>query len=362
MATYIYQQRNWTAFRWSDEEVRVLLAEVHRLRGYLAGRMHAVGFATQATSQLHALTMDVVRSSEIEGENLDPEQVRSSIARKLGIDVPAPKQSSRNVDGVVEMTLDAVRDHKKPLTHKRLFAWHGLLFPDGRSGGMMIETGQYRTQEMQIVSGSYGRERVHYTAPSPKNVKKEMDAFLTWFNGDEPIDPILKAAIAHFRFVIIHPFEDGNGRMARALTDMLLARADATPDRYYSLSEQIMADRKTYYRILQSVQHSTGDITEWLVWFLHIVQRALQSTIDAIDIALDRSTFWKQHEDVVFNHRQRLVLNRMFDGLDGKLTTSRWARIAKCSQDSALRDVKDLVDKGILKQQPGGGRNTSYEL
>ncbi|MBU3700336.1 MAG: Fic family protein [Candidatus Kapabacteria bacterium] len=362
MASYIYQQRNWTTFQWDEEEVRVLLAEVHRLRGYLAGRMHAVGFATQTASQLQVLTVDIVRSSEIEGAMLDPDQVRSSIARKLGMDVEGQGRASRSVDGVVEMTLDAIRHHSDPLTHSRLFAWHGSLFPSGRSGGVRIETGCYRTQEMQIVSGSFGRERVHYTAPPPRSVKPEMTAFLTWFNGKEPIDPIIKAAIAHFRFVIIHPFDDGNGRIARALTDLLMARADDTTERYYSLSDQIMADRKKYYRILQSVQHSTGDITEWLVWFLQIVTRALQASVRSIDAVLDRSTFWIQHEDEVFNHRQRIVLNKLFDGLDGKLTTSRWARIAKCSQDSALRDIRDLVEKGILKQKPGGGRNTNYEL
>ena len=362
MATYIYQHKSWPAFRWNDEDICSLLSEVHRLRGYLAGRMQAVGFKTQRISLLQALTLDVVRSSEIEGETIDFAQVRSSIAHKLKIDIESGVRSTRSVDGIVEMSLDAVRHHTTPLTHARLFAWHALFFPTGRSNGMMIETGMYRTQEMQIVSGSYGRERVHYTAPPPGAVQAEMEAFLAWFNSDVQIDPVLKAAIAHFRFIIIHPFDDGNGRIARALTEMLMARADGSTERFYSLSDQIMADRKQYYRLLQSVQHSTGDITDWLVWHLQIVQRALLTSIKALDVAMDRSAFWQRYDSIDFNNRQRQVLNKLFDGLEGKLTTSRWARIAKCSQDSALRDIKDLIDKGILKQQAGGGRSTSYGL
>jgi Fic family protein len=281
-------------------------------------------------------------------------------------------------NGVVEMMLDATQNYQKPLTNKRLFGWHSALFPTGHSGMHKIEVGHYRTGEMQIVSGAMGKEKVHYEAVPATRVKEEMDKFLKWFNDNTPvthgskvskgvrdcpaIDPVLKSAIAHFWFIIIHPFDDGNGRMARAISDLMLARADKTNERYYSMSNQILVERKQYYAILQKVQHSNGDITEWLDWFLHCLKNSLIATEATLQKILRKNEFWIIHENTAFNERQRLVLNRLFDGFDGKLKSSKWAKIAKCSTDTALRDIKDLIDKGILRQDKQGGRSTNYEL
>jgi Fic family protein len=327
---------------------------------------------------LRTLTLDVIKSSEIEGEKLDYDQVRSSIARRLGINIAGLVPANRNVEGVVELMLDATQNYHKPLTNKRLFGWHSALFPTGHSGMHKIEVGRYRTGEMQIVSGAMGKEKVHYEAVPANRVKEEMDKFLKWFNDNSPIthgskvskgvrdcpaiDPVIKSAIAHFWFIIIHPFDDGNGRIARAISDLMLARADKMKERYYSMSSQILVERKEYYAILQKVQHSNGDITDWLNWFLHCLNNSLIATEVTLQKILRKNEFWKIYENTEFNERQRLVLNKLFDGFDGKLKSSKWAKVAKCSPDTALRDIKDLIDKGILQQEQQGGRSTNYEL
>lgn len=362
MARYIYQRPNWTNFTWDDTAINVVFGEVRHLQGKIAGQMSSFGFSIQEEANLRTLTLDVVKSSEIEGEQLDYEQVRSSIARRLGIDVGGLLPTDRNVEGVVEMMLDATQDYLQPLTEDRLFGWHAALFPTGRSGMHKIDVGCYRTGEMQIVSGPMGKEKVHYEAVPAESVEQEMDAFLAWFNSDNSIDLVLKAAIAHFWFIIIHPFDDGNGRIARAMSDLLLARADESPARFYSMSSQILVEKKRYYEVLQKVQHSSGDISEWLLWFLHCLKSALLQTETTLSKVVYKSEFWKHHENTPLNERQRLMLNKLLDGFEGKLKTSKWAKIAKCSTDTALRDIKDLVEKGILQQEEQGGRSTNYEL
>ncbi len=324
--------------------------------------MNMLGFATKEEAALTTLTLDIIKSSEIEGENLDYAQVRSSIARRLGINTGGLVPSNRNVEGIVDMMLDATRKYQQPLTEDRLFGWHSALFPTAYSGMHKIEVGRYRSGEMQIVSGAMGKQRVHYVAVSAPNVKSEMDKFLSWFNSNSTIDPVLKAAIAHFWFIIIHPFDDGNGRIARAISDLMLTRADSSPERYYSLSSQILVERKQYYDMLQKVQHSSGDITDWIDWFLHCLKNALLATEYSLQKILRKTEFWKIHENTELNERQRLIINKLFDGLDGKLQSSKWAKIAKCSSDTALRDIKDLIEKGILQQEQRGGRSTNYEL
>jgi len=308
------------------------------------------------------LTLDVLKSSEIEGEFLNYEQVRSSIARKLGLDYAGMVYSDRNVDGVVEMMLDATQNFGKLLNEERLFDWHAALFPTGRSGMYKIDVGKYRNEEMQIVSGGMGKEKIHYEAPNPKQVKSEMDIFIGWLNSNTNIDLVIKSAIAHFWFIIIHPFDDGNGRIARAISDLLLARSDESSQRFYSLSNQMLLERKTYYSILQKIQHKDGEITEWIVWFLNCLFRALKNTEQTIEKALHKNAFWDKHNDTEINSRQRLMLNKLFDGFEGKLKTSKWSKITKCSQDTALRDIKDLIEKEILRQEVSGGRSTNYEL
>ena len=362
MAKYIYKHKDWTRFTWKDAEISSVFGEVRNLQGKIIGQMNTIGFSTKEEATLTTLTMDVIKSSEIEGEKLDYDQVRSSIARRLGINVGGMVSANRNVEGVVEMMLDATQHYKKPLTEERLFGWHGALFPSGYSGMHKIEVGCYRSGEMQIVSGAMGKEKVHYDAVPAARVKTEMDHFLHWFNEETKIDPVMKAAIAHFWFIIIHPFDDGNGRIARAISDLLLARADNTTERYYSMSSRIMVERKQYYAVLQKAQHSSGDITEWLSWFLNCLKHALISTEATLHKVLRKTEFWKIHEATIFNERQRLVLNKMLDGFDGKLKSSKWAKIAKCSTDTALRDIKDLIQKGILRQEQEGGRSTNYEL
>lgn len=324
--------------------------------------MSALGFSTKEEATLTALTLDVVKSSEIEGETLNYEQVRSSIARRLGIDVADLIPTDQNVEGVVDMVLDATQNYLNPLTEERLFGWHSALFPTGYSSMYKIDVARYRTGEMQIVSGAMGHERVHYEALAPQLVKSEMDKFLDWINGEAKLDPVLKAAIAHFWFIIIHPFDDGNGRIARAISDLLLTRAENSPERFYSMSSQILIERKRYYAVLQTVQHSPGDITEWLDWFLQCLKNALLETDRTLQKVLRKAAFWQIHEHTPLQERQRLVLNKLLDGFTGKLKSSKWARIAKCSPDTALRDIKDLIEKGILQQEQEGGRSTNYEL
>ena len=346
MGKYIYEYENWTNFTWRDTDINLHFGEVRNLQGKILGQMNTLGFAAKEEAILTTLTLDVIKSSEIEGEKLDYEQVRSSIARKLGINIGGLTPANRNVEGVVEIMLDATQNYNGPLTNKRLYGWHSALFPTGYSGMHKIEVGRYRTEEMQIVSGAMGKEKVQYEAVPAKDVKKEMDIFLKWFNDNSFMDPVIKSAIAHFWFIIIHPFDDGNGRIARAISDMMLARADGTTERYYSMSSQILVERKQYYETLQKVQHSSGDITNWLEWFLHCLRNSLWATQTSMQRIFRKTEFWKIHESTVFSERQRLVLNKLLEGFDGKLKSSKWAKMAKCSPDTALRDIKDLIDKG----------------
>lgn len=362
MAKYIYEHKNWTAFTWNDKAINAVFGDVRLMQGKIIGQMNALGFSAKEEATLTALTLDVVKSSEIEGELLNYDQVRSSIARRLGINTAGLVPSSRHIEGVVEMMLDATQRYALPLTEKRLFGWHAALFPTGYSGPYEIEAGKYRTGEMQVVSGAMGKEKVHYEAVKPEFVKAEMDELLDWFNSDDELDLVLKAAIAHFWFIIIHPFDDGNGRIGRAITDMLLARSEGSGERFYSMSGQILAERKQYYEILQKVQHSTGDITDWLEWFLRCLKNALLATENTTQRILHKAEFWKLHEHTAINERQRLILNKLFDGFEGKLQTSKWAKITKTSTDTALRDIKDLVEKGILQQTYERGRSINYEL
>jgi Fic family protein len=362
MAKYIYENKNWTDFSWQDKTLNVVFGEVRLMQGKIIGQMNSLGFSAKEEVTLTALTLDVVKSSEIEGELLNYEQVRSSIARRLGINAAGLVPGSRHIEGVVEMMLDATQRYDLPLSEKRLFGWHAALFPTGYSGPYLIEAGRYRSGEMQVVSGAMGKEKVHYEAVKPERVKMEMDKFLDWFNNENRLDPVLKAAIAHFWFIIIHPFDDGNGRIGRAIADMLLARSEGSRERFYSMSGQILADRKRYYEVLQKVQHSSGDITEWLNWFLHCLKNAMLVTENTTKKIVRKAEFWKLHENTPINERQRLILNKLFDDFEGKLQTSKWAKITKTSADTALRDIKDLVQKGILEQTADKGRNANYEL
>jgi len=327
--------------------------------------MEALGFALREEAVLHTLTEDVLKSSEIEGEILDKAQVRSSIARRLGMDIGALIPADRHVEGVVEMMLDATQGYDIPLTRERLFAWHAALFPTGRSGMTKIVVGAWRTADtgpMQVVSGPTGRERVHYEAPPAERLEAEMRAFLDWFNTNATLDPVVKAALAHLWFVTIHPFEDGNGRIARAIADMALARSEHSPRRFYSMSAQIRLERKTYYEQLEATQKSDLNVTAWLDWFLVCLDRAFDGAEGILASVLTKARFWEAHEPASFNARQRAMLNRLLDGFEGKLTTSKWAVIAKCSQDTAGRDIDDLIKKGVLTKNAFGGRSTSYSL
>jgi Fic family protein len=362
MAKYIYESDNWPEFTWDDKQISVILGKVRHLQGKIFGQMGALGFAIKEETILSTLTLDVLKSSEIEGEFLNYEQVRSLIARKLGLNYAGLINIDRNVEGVVEMMLDATQKYNYLFNEERIFGWHAALFPTGWSGMHRISTGRYRDGEMQVVSGAMGKEKIHFQAPPPIVVKKEMDTFLSWLNEESKVDGVLKAAIAHFWFIIIHPFDDGNGRIARAISDMLLARSEESSQRYYSLSNQILVEKKAYYAILKKVQHSTGDITEWLDWFLNCLYRALTNTEQTLKRVLQKADFWDKHKETVLNSRQRLMLNKLFDGFEGKLKSSKWAKITKCSADTALRDIKDLIKKGILQQEKSGGRSTNYEL
>lgn len=326
--------------------------------------MNSLGFSLKEGASLRTLTMDVVKFSEIEGEKLNFDQVRSSIARRLGLNIGGLITSDRNVEGVVEMMLDATQNYLLPLTNERIFGWHAALFPTGWSGIYKIEVGQYRAGKMQIVSVAMGNETIHFEAPKAQIVPSEMNVFLEWLADEKvKLDPVLKAAIAHFWFIIIHPLDDGNGRIARAISDMLLAQADKSSERYYSLSSQILIERIKYYEVLQKLQHSDGDITEWLCWFLNCLKNALLETEGTVQKILYKSKFWHIHENTLINERQRLMLNKLLMDFEGKLKTSKWAKMTKCSTDTALRDIKDLIEKDILQQEiEAGVRNTNYEL
>jgi Fic family protein len=327
--------------------------------------MNALGFQFQQEASLQTLTADVLKSGEIEGEKLDAEQVRSSIARRLGMDIGALKPADRNVEGVVEMMLDATRHYDQPLTAERLFAWHASLFPTGRSGMTKIRTGDWRddgTGPMQVVSGPVGNEHVHFEAPKADRLEAEMRGFLDWFETDSSIDAVLKAALAHLWFVTIHPFDDGNGRVARAIADLTLARSENSPQRFYSMSAQIRQERNAYYGILEETQTGSMDITPWMEWFLGCLGRAIDGAQTTLSAVLAKARFWERAQGVPLNDRQRLVLNRLLNGFEGKLTTSKYAQLAKCSQDTALRDILPLVERGTLVRNPEGGRSTSYAL
>lgn len=362
MKKYIYEYENWTDFSWQDRAINAVFGEVRLMQGKIIGQMNALGFSAKEEAKLSALTLDVVKSSEIEGELLNFEQVRSSIARRLGINTAGLVQSSRHIEGVVEMMLDATQQYTLPLTEKRLFGWHAALFPTGFSGTYRIDVGQYRTGEMQVVSGAMGKEKVHYQAIKSDLVKLEMDKFLDWFNNETSLDLVLKAALAHFWFIIIHPFDDGNGRIGRAISDMLLARAEGSGERFYSMSSQILAERKRYYEVLQKVQHSSGDITEWIEWFFNCLKNAMSATENTMQKTIQKAEFWKLHEHTSINERQRMILNKLLDDFEGKLQSSKWAKITKTSTDTALRDIKDLIDKGILQQTNERGRSINYKL
>jgi Fic family protein len=364
--TYFYQLENWPNFTWEQGKIALKLAEVRHHQGLLLGRMEGIGFRLQAEANLHTLTMDVLKSSEIEGEILNPDQVRSSIARRLGMDIAGLVPADRHVEGVVEMMLDATQKYQHVLTHERLFAWHAAMFPTGRSGMYKITVGRYRNNTfddpMQVVSGPMEKEKVHFQAPDADVLEPEMTKLLDWFNADQQLDAVLKAAIAHLWFVTLHPFDDGNGRITRAITDMQLSRADQSQQRFYSMSSQIRIERKEYYDMLEKTQKGSLDITEWLQWFLNCLDRTLTNTTEALSSVLQKARFWKKHSTTVLNDRQRIMLNKLLDGFEGKLTSSKWAKITKTSQDTAGRDINDLLNKEILTKETGGGRSTNYIL
>ena len=341
------------------------LGQVRHLQGKLIGKMLGLGFNLQNEAVLETVTLNVVKSTEIEGEFLNEEQVRSSVARQLGMHRPGLLRNTRDVDGVVEMMLDATQNYHKPLTKERLSGWHSALFPAGRSGMYKIEVGKWRsdsTGPMQVVSGALGKENVHFEAPSARLLNKEMSAFIKWFNAKDDLDPVLKAAVSHFWFVTIHPFDDGNGRIARAIADLQLARADGSSQRFYSMSAQIRVERNKYYDVLEKTQKGTLDITLWIEWFLDCLTRSLKATDTTLSNVLNKVKFWEKHSEAGFNERQKRMLNKLWDGFDGKLNTSKWAKINKCSQDTALRDIQDLLDKRVLKKEEAGGRSTAYTL
>lgn len=364
---YIYNTENWPHFVWdsSDKAFLTLLGNVRNLQGKLIGKMEMLGFELQQEATLENLTLDVLKSTEIEGEYLSLDQVRSSIARHLGMDISGLVPSDRNTDGIVQMTLDATLGYEQPLTQERLFNWHAALFPTGRSGMFPIAVGAFRTDEtgpMQVVSGPMGREKVHFEAPAARRLPQEINLFLDWFNQEQLIDPVIKAAIAHLWFLTLHPFDDGNGRIGRAIADMQLARADGVNRRFYSMSAQIKLKRKQYYEILEDTQKGDLDISDWLFWFLNCLRDALAATDVILEKVLAKAKYWDTHRNTPINERQRLLLNKLLDGFDGKLTSSKWAKIAKCSPDTALRDMQDLIQKKMLHKEEAGGRSTGYLL
>ncbi len=365
MIAYIHQKDHWPNFTWQNEEILNLLSEARNLQGRLMGKMESLGFDLRNEALLDTITLDVLKSSEIEGEYLHPDQVRSSIARRLGMEIAGAVQSDRNVDGIVEMMLDATQNCFEPLTAERLFDWHAALFPTGRSGMYKITVGDWRKDTagpIQVVSGAIGKEKVHFQAPDSILVEKEMNQFLDWLNHNLKTDLVLKAAIAHLWFVTIRPFEDGNGRIARALTDRLLAQSDKSNERFYSMSAQIRIERKRYYEILEKTQKGNLDITEWIVWFLNCLINALKSTNVTLLSVLFKAEYWTRHAKTSINERQQQLLNKLLDEFEGKLTSSKWAKLAKCSKDTAIRDINDLIDKNMLQKEAAGGRSTNYEL
>lgn len=365
---YLHDLENWPAFTWDTERLATALADVRHRQGRLTGHMEALGFGSRQEAHLQTLTSDVIKSSEIEGEHLDPAQVRSSIARRLGMDIGGLVAADRHVEGVVEMMLDATRHYDKPLDEERLFAWHAALFPTGRSGMSRIIVGAWRDDSggpMQVVSGPLGQERVHFEAVPAGRISAEMAAFFAWFNaksGVDEVDEVFRAALAHLWFVTIHPFDDGNGRIARAIADMALARSENSPQRFYSMSTQIRRERNAYYDILERTQNATMDVTPWMEWFVACLGRAIDDAQLKLAGVRAKARFWERLQGVPLNGRQTAILNRLLDGFEGKLTTSKYATLAKCSPDTALRDILQLVELGILVRGPERGRSTGYGL
>ena len=363
---WIHEHPDWPTFTWDAEALASKLADLRHRQGRLLGRMEGLGFELKREANLSALTNDVVKSAAIEGENLDPEEVRSSIARRLGMDIAGLVPASHDVEGTVEMTLDATQQFSKPLTKARLFDWQAALFPTGRSGMCRIAVGGWRAIDagpMRVVSGPIGKEKVHFEAPGAERIEDEMEAFLAWFDNDPDVDPVIKAGTAHLWFVTVHPFEDGNGRIARAIGDMALARADGAPERFYSLSSQIEAEREHYYAQLEKQQRNAPDITDWLAWFLDCLGNAVADAETTLGNVLFKARLWDAINQRPVNDRQRLIINRMLeDDFEGFMNTSKYAKLTKCSNDTALRDIRALKERGILIQNPGGGRSTSYRL
>jgi Fic family protein len=362
---YIYDHPDWPQFQWHQSALAAKLAHVRHRQGRLIGRMESLGFQLRTEAVLQTLTEDVVKSSDIEGETLDRDQVRSSIARRLGMDAAGLVPSQRDVDGVVEMMLDATQNYNQPLTPDRLFGWHTALFPTGRSGISKIIVGDWRNDArgpMQVVSGAVGREKIHFEAPAAPRLAAEMQAFVDWQSSDLQMDPVVAAGVAHLWFVTIHPFEDGNGRIARAIADLMLARSEGSSQRFYSMSSQIRAERKRYYDLLEATQKGGLDVTAWLDWFLDCLDRAFDKAEVTLNSVMVKAGFWNGVKGLPLNVRQHQVLNRVLDGFEGKLTSSKWAKLAKCSQDSAARDIEDLVSKGVLARSEAKGRSTHYVL
>jgi len=358
---YIHELENWPNFLWNQGGLADLLIHLRYQQGRLIGGMESIGFHVREETILKTLTKDVVKSSEIEGEVLDPSQVRSSVARKLGMDVAADT-IDRDIEGVVAMVLDATQRFDEPLTKERLFSWHASLFPSGRSGFSKIKVGGWRTGSVRVVSGHMGKEIIHFEAPPAEKVEREMELFLDWLNNETAMDLVLKAALAHLWFITIHPFDDGNGRIGRAIADMMLARSEKSSRRFYSLSAQIQIERKKYYAILEQTQKGSLDITAWIEWFFGCLGRAIDAALATLETVINKAQFWEKLAEVSLNERQKKIINRILDGFEGKLTSSKWAKIAKCSQDTAYRDILDLVERGILTKNAEGGRSTSYSL
>ncbi len=361
---YIWQNKKWPNFNWDIKKLADLLSDVRNRQGRLIGKMEALGFTLQNEAVLETLTTDILKSTEIEGVIFDKDEVRSSIARRLGLEISGLPNANRNIEGMVDLMFDATQNFNKPLTKERLFAWHAALFPTGRSGLHKIIVGRWRNDEngpMQVVSGPMGKEKVHFEAPPSEEIEKEMEQFLTWFNTNQT-NFVLKAGIAHLWFVTVHPFEDGNGRIARAISDMLLAQSDGIPQRFYSMSAQIQKERKSYYNILETSQKGSLDITNWLVWFLNNLMKAINNSEAVLSKVIRKHKFWNEFGKIINNERQIKVLNKLLDDFTGNLTSSKWAKIAKCSQDTALRDIHDLINKGILAKSESGGRSAKYEF
>lgn len=362
---YLWERPDWPHFRWDETRLAKRLAQVSREQGRLLGKMESLGFDLRSEAHLRTLTEDVIKSSEIEGEVLEREQVRSSLARRLGLELGGLVTADRHVEGVVEMMLDATGACDQPLTEARLCAWHAALFPTGYSGMTRIRVGAWRddhTGPMQVVSGPIGKEKVHYEAPPAARVAGEMARLLRWFETPDDTDPLLRAGLAHLWFVTVHPFDDGNGRIARAIADMALARSEHTGQRFYSLSTQIRRERDTYYRLLETTQKGALEVTAWLEWFLDCLLRAIEGAGETLAAVLDKARFWERFAKAPLNERQIKVLNRVLDGFEGKLTSSKYAKLVKCSQDTAYRDILDLIERGALRKDAGGGRSTSYSL